>query len=140
MFTINYYLNNGKQTSVPPNTIKSVKKLLLYKDASATSNLFSIIQPALFSSTNAKSAVGSIDDVSVEFLQNNLEGFFSTQNRAVTLEDYDNILSIFPSKLGHISKKLCISKDHQIYLWLLTVDGSNKFAELSTYMQDNLQL
>jgi len=140
VFAINYYINNGKSSSVPPNTIKNIKNLMLYKDASATSNLFSVVNSNLFSVTNNKSAVGGSNDVSIEFLQNNLEGFFSTQNRAVTLEDYSNILSIFPSKLGHIYKKLCLSENQQIYLWLLTVDGNNYFAELSDYMKTNMQL
>jgi len=116
LFSVNYYTSNGKAASVPPNTISSIKKLLLYKDSSATSNLFSVITEDLFGVTNAKSAVGAVNDLSVEFLQNNLEGFFSTQNRAVTLEDYRNIVSSFPSKLGYIAKQFCMSKNSQIYL------------------------
>jgi hypothetical protein len=116
LFSVNYYTSNGKASSVPPNTITSIKKLLLYKNSSATADMFSVITEDLFGVNNPKSAVGAVNDLSVEFLQNNIEGFFSTQNRAVTLEDYRNIVSAFPSKLGYIAKQYCMSKNNQIYL------------------------
>jgi hypothetical protein len=93
--TITYRVGGGVSSNVPSGDITTTPETTA-QNGNTSATLTSVI--------NNAPARGGKDEESVTEIKEKAKAFFSTQNRAVTKEDYEARLLNMPSKYGNIAK------------------------------------
>jgi hypothetical protein len=151
---IKYLVGGGLQANIPSNTLTTL-------DTTNSSNWFkynplneelktNIIENLLVS--NPEPAIGGRGGDTIEEIRLNALNSYTSQNRAVTKEDYIVRTLSMPSKYGNISKAYI---SHEIYnnntgnlfsgnplsldLYILAYDSNKKIIEANTTLKTNLK-
>lgn len=88
------------------------------------------------SCTNVTAAIGGANSPTVEEIRNLIGFNFASQNRAVTINDYNAILRKMPSQFGAPAKVAITEEDNKIKVKLLTYNDDGK---LNTNISSNLK-
>ena len=104
--TITYRIGGGIEANVPAGDLTSIES----SQASPSSN-----NATIESVTNVYPAVGGKDSDTIEEIRQKAISHFSTQNRAVTKEDYEARIMNMSSKFGNIAKVLVMREDLSSY-------------------------
>jgi hypothetical protein len=141
--TVSYRVNTATDVNAATNSITSVSSPLF-----SFNNVNTLLPDKLISVRNSLECnnsfpmVGDISAPSSEELRTRAIGYFSTQNRAVTREDYEAITYRMPNKFGKI-KRCSIMQDRasfrrnlNIYVLSEGVDG--KLIQSSATLKNNL--
>lgn len=92
---------------------------------------------------NEQAVVGDIEVATPEELRQRIIGTFSTQNRAVTREDYIYLCYAMPSSLGAIKRANAArdpdSEKRNLNLYIMSEDSDGNFTTATSALKNNLR-
>jgi hypothetical protein len=149
--TVTYVIGGGIKSNTGKDTIQNIRSITWGDEQNNTtlnSNYIADVKSSI-GLTNTTAATGGGDGESIDEIVNNALANFSTQNRAVTKEDYLIRLYTMPSKYGKIAKGY-INQDATIEnniqknslalnLYLLGYNSDNELIELNNTVKENIK-
>jgi len=141
---IGYRVNLNNDVNAAVNTIVGVDRPL-FRFASQGS-LSQAIRNTVISSIevlNEEPFVGDISLPSSEEIKQRVFGFYATQNRAVTIQDYQSICYGMPAKFGSI-KRAAVVRDfdefrRNLNVYVISEDTSGKLLPANITLKNNLR-
>ena len=93
--------------------------------------------------TNDEAFVGDVSLPSSDEVKQRVFGYYATQNRAVTIQDYQSICYAMPAKFGAV-KRAAIVRDfdefkRNLNVYVISVDTSGKLTTPNTTLKNNLR-
>jgi hypothetical protein len=120
---IQYRVGGGLGTNLGPGTINQVGTVNFVINGGTSQTIKNSVINSL-GCNNVTAAIGGANFPSVEEVRN-LVGFnFSSQNRAVTINDYETLIRKMPSQFGAPAKVAITEEDNKIKINLLSYDTS----------------
>ncbi len=154
--TVRYLVGGGLTANVPSNTITDIVSLGLSETTlpPATPELNNIVRSSV-AINNRYAAVGGRSEETIEEIRHNTLAQFTSQNRAVTKEDYIIRAYAMPSSFGSVSK-VYIAPDEQanvatselydtvanplaLNMYMLGYDNNHNLAPVNTAVKENLK-
>jgi hypothetical protein len=134
---VKYRIGGGQDSNVRKNVINNVDNAILAMDG-PDEEIKEEVRGSL-EVANITPAVGGKDQPTLEELRNYISYNFSSQNRAVTLDDYKVIAQSMPSKFGSPTKLSVSENQNKVQIKILTKDANGKLNNLvSSTIQNNL--
>jgi hypothetical protein len=141
---INYRVNTLEDVNAAVGTITApTTPLFKFTDQGALSTGLRNVAVNSLEVTNEEPFVGDITLPSSEEVKQRVFGFYATQHRAVTLQDYQAISYGMPHKFGAV-KRCAVIRDfdefkRNINLYVLSEDTSGKFTAANVTLKNNLK-
>ena len=141
---VGYRVNLNNDVNAAVNTIVGVDRPL-FRFASQGS-LSQAIRNTVISSIevlNEEPFVGDISLPSSDEIKQKVFGFYATQNRAVTIQDYQSICYGMPAKFGSI-KRAAVVRDfdefrRNLNVYVISEDTSGKLLPANVTLKNNLR-
>jgi len=134
---VKYRIGGGKDSNLGVNVITSVDDVD-FEVSGPNENFNSQVQLSLRVS-NVTPAVGGSDQPTIEELRNMIAYNFSTQNRAVTLNDYKSLIETMPSTFGAPAKVNVMEEDNKVKIKLLSYDDKGNLTDtVSNTLKNNI--
>jgi hypothetical protein len=134
---IKYRIGGGSDSNVGPNVLTNVGIMNMNVNGSNPS-----INNAVKNSVkvnNAFPALGGKDTPSVEEIRNLVRYNFASQNRAVTIKDYQTRISQMPGNFGVPFRCGVFEQQNKIKVYILSLDANSKLTNNSTsVLRDNI--
>ena len=140
---IQYRVGGGADTNIGPNVLTSVNQVETIVNGS-NSTINQRVSNSL-TVNNPLPALGGKDEPSIEELRNLVRYNFSSQNRAVTLEDYKTRIALMPGEFGVPFRSNVMEEQNKVKVYVLTLgdDGGISTASnqtlrenIATYLSD----
>jgi len=134
---IKYRLGGGSDSNIGPNVLKSVGLLnMTVNGPDGTKN--QAVKNSL-KVNNLFPAMGGKDAPSVEEIRNMVRYNFASQNRAVTIKDYQTRIAQMPGKFGVPYRCGVMEEQNKIKVYVLGLDSNGKLTNNSTStLRDNI--
>lgn len=134
---IKYRVGGGADTNLGPNMLKSVGILnMSVNGANQTKN--TAVRNSL-KVNNLFPAMGGKDQPSVEEIRNMVKYNFASQNRAVTIKDYQTRIAQMPGNFGVPFRVGVFEEQNKIKVYLLGLDSNGKLTnESNSALRDNI--
>lgn len=141
---IGYRINTTDDVNAAQETITNVDRPIV--NFTSAGSLSSATRSSVISSlevTNEEPFVGSVSLPSSEEVKQRVFGFYATQNRAVTLEDYQALCYAMPGKFGMV-KRVSAARDfdelkRNINLYIISEGPSQKLQAANITLKNNLK-
>lgn len=93
--------------------------------------------------TNEEPIVGSTEDMTTEELKQRAKGYYTTQSRAVTRQDYESMIYNMPNKFG-IVKRVSVVNDpsatnRRTAIYVVSEDQNTKLTMASSSLKTNMK-
>jgi hypothetical protein len=125
---IQYRIGGGIGSNLGVNVITQIGNVSFFVNGPSENVNTSVINS--LRCNNVTAAIGGANIPSIEEVRN-LVGFnFASQNRAVTVNDYDVIIRTMPSQFGAPAKVAITEEDNKIKVKMLSYDGSGQLTEI----------
>lgn len=127
---VKYRVGGGSDSNVGPNVLKSTGILNISVNGNNPT-----INNAVKSSlkvNNAFPALGGRNIPSVEEVRNLVRYNFASQNRAVTIKDYQSRISLMPGKFGVPFRSGVFEEQNKVKIYILGIDANSKLTNEST--------
>lgn len=127
---VRYRVGGGSNTNVGANTITSVVSATIFVNGPDTA-----INTAVSKSlkvNNPVPALGGKDEPSIEEIRNLTRYNFSSQNRAVTIKDYQSRIALMPGEFGVPFRCGVYEYQNKISVSILTLDSNGKLSSTAT--------
>jgi hypothetical protein len=139
-----YRYNTTTDVNAPVNSITKVNrpKLVFERESVLDSKKRGGVVTSV-QVVNEEQFVGSVSLPNSEEIKQRAYGFFATQNRAVTAEDYKSICYAMPAKFGSI-KRVSIARDFDAFkrnlnLYVISENMSGKLTIPNATLKNNLK-
>jgi hypothetical protein len=142
--TINYRKANQANSNVGAGTITSVKRAdFKFNNLDNTTVGNRNLVQASLEINNEEPLAGEIRLNEVEEIRTNALDYYATQNRAVSLLDYQAIIYAMPSNFGRI-KKCFITQDNNsfkrnINIYVVSLDNLSNLSPANSLVKSNLK-
>ena len=134
---IQYRVGGGADTNLGPNVLTNLGVLNININGPVAS-MNNAVKNSL-KVNNAFPALGGKDAPSVEEIRNLVRYNFSSQNRAVTIKDYQSRISLMDGKFGVPFRCGVFEEQNKINIYILGLDGESKLSNTSTSaLRDNI--
>lgn len=134
---IKYRLGGGSDTNLGTNILKSLGIVDIRVNGS-NPQINNAVKGSL-KVNNLFPAMGGKDVPSIEEIRNMVKYNFSSQNRAVTIKDYQTIISQMPGKYGAPFRTGIFESQNKINVAILGLDSTSKLSNDSTStLRDNI--
>ena len=135
----------------PPNTINAAANTItevsapdvVFRNSTTLSN---IVKTAVINSiecTNEEPISSINDDITIEELKQRAKSHYSSQNRAVTKQDYESLVYNMPTKFGGIKRANVINDpsatNRRMALYVVSEDTEGKLATSNSITKINLK-
>lgn len=141
--TIKYRSNPDTNANVPINSLKTVINPIVEFRTSLYTNTEALASISAFECDNEEPIVGFVDVPTIEELRLRSVGAFATQNRAVTKQDYINLIYRMPAKYGSIKRANVVqdqdSLKRDINMYLISIDENNNLIAPTTSLKQNVK-
>ena len=136
--------NDSSSSNASSNTVTSVSTARFKFPSEITLNQQK--KAAVITSlevTNEEPIVGAIEQMTTEELKQRAKGYYSTQSRAVTRQDYESMIYNMPNKFG-IIKRVSVMNDpsatnRRMALYVISEDQNGKLATASSSLKTNMK-
>jgi len=136
--------NTASNTNAGVNTINTIKnRIVLFDDLQslASGKVQDIINSVEV--TNDEPIVGNTEQMTGQELKQRAKTYYSTQNRAVTKQDYVSMIYNMPSKFGMV-KRVSIVNDpsatnRRIAMYLISEDADGKLTTANSRIKSNVK-
>lgn len=142
--TINYRKSNPSLSNAAAGSISKVSRASFkYNNIeNTTAARRSIVENSL-EVNNEENLIGDIRFNEAEEIRNNALNYYATQNRAVSLLDYQAIIYAMPSNFGKI-KKCFIAQDNSsfkrnINIYVISIDNLSNLVPANSLVKSNLR-
>lgn len=134
---IKYRVGGGSDTNIGPNVLKSLGIVNMSVNG-VNPTINSAVKTSLVVN-NAFPALGGRDIPSVDEVRNMVRYNFASQNRAVTIKDYQTRISLMPGKFGVPFRSGVFEEQNKIKMYVLGLDADSKLTNTSTSaLKDNI--
>jgi hypothetical protein len=134
---IQYRVGGGVNTNLGVNVITQLGNVSFFVNGPSESVNTTVINS--LRGTNVVAAIGGADAPTLEEVRNYVAFNFASQNRAVTINDYESIIRKMPSIFGAPAKVTIVEENNKIRVKLLSYDTSGALSEvLSNTLKSNL--
>lgn len=138
-----YRTGGGASSNVAANTITSFSNLQtefpICSNDNKTANLVGLIKKSI-TCTNEKPSVSGKDAPSVEELKAMIKYHNATQERCVTLRDYEERVLLMPSRYGTPFRVSAIESNNKVMMYLLGIDNEGHLSDkIPVVMIQNIQ-
>lgn len=127
---IKYRVGGGADTNLGPNTIKGLG-IVNFEINGSNSNTNLLVKNSL-KVNNLLPAIGGKDAPSVEEIRNMVRYNFSSQNRAVTIKDYQTRIAQMPGRYGSPFRCGIFEEQNKIAMYILGLDENGALTNQST--------
>jgi hypothetical protein len=127
---IQYRVGGGANTNLGSNTINTTNLVNISVNGPIETDNKSIRQSLIVN--NPIPALGGRDEPSIEEIRNLVRYNFASQNRAVTIKDYQARISLMPGEFGVPFRSGVFEEQNKILVYILGLDGSSKLTNTST--------
>jgi len=127
---VRYRVGGGATSNVGSNTINTVSAVSMFVNG-PDSALNTSVRKSL-EVNNPVPALGGKDEPSVEEIRNLVRYNFSSQNRAVTIKDYQARIALMPGEFGVPFRCGVFEDQNKISVSVLTLDSSGKLSSTAT--------
>lgn len=127
---IKYRIGGGSDTNVGPNILKSVGLLNMSVNGNNQS-INSAVKNSLVVN-NSFPALGGKNAPSVDEIRYLTKYNFASQNRAVTIKDYQAIITKMPGQFGIPFRMGIMEEQNKIKIYTIGLDENNKLSNNST--------
>lgn len=141
---IGYRVNMTQDVNAAVNTIVTVDRPIIRftSQGSLSQQVRNTVQTSL-EVINEEPFVGSISLPNSEEIKQRVFGFYATQNRAVTTEDYRAMAYAMPGKFGAV-KRAAIVRDFDAFkrnlnLYIVSENNSGKLVAANSTLKNNLR-
>ena len=142
--TVVYRVNTTRDVNAAVDTIKEVAGAnFKFTNAGALdSEIRGNVRNSL-ELTNEEPITGDVSLPSSDEIRQRVIAHFATQNRAVTLEDYQSVVYGMPAKFGMI-KRCAVARDfaefkRNLNIYVISSDGSDKLIAANQTLKNNLK-
>lgn len=142
--TVAYRQSNPTNSNAAANSVNTVSNSLLeFEDASSlASATISTVRNSL-EVINEEPIVGNVSNPSTAEIKQRIYDTFPTQNRAVTQQDYENLVYRMPAKFGSV-KRCSVQKDpdsqkRNLNVYVVSEDPQNKLITTNDTIKSNLK-
>lgn len=145
ILTINYLYGGGTEYNIRAKELNSIKtkQVIFQKNiASLDSTKYQEVINSV-SITNDEAGRDGVDEFTVEDLKQLIPVFYSSQKRAVTLDDFYAILYSLPMQFGSVYRTVAMNDDtddKSIALYILSKGNDNKLSVGSEELKNNIKL
>lgn len=134
---IKYKTGGGSDSNVGPNVLTSLGIINMNVNGS-NGTLNNAVRNSL-KVNNAFPALGGKDTPSVEEIRNLVRYNFASQNRCVTIKDYQTRISQMPGNFGVPFRCGIFEQQNKIKVYILSLDANSKLTNSSTsVLRDNI--
>lgn len=134
---IRYRVGGGSNSNVGPNVLTGlgiVNMTVNGPDANINTGVRNSLKV-----NNAFPALGGKDTPSIEEIRNLVKYNFASQNRAVTIKDYQSRISMMPGRFGVPFRCGVFEQQNKIKVYILSLDANSKLSNSSTsVLKDNI--
>jgi hypothetical protein len=127
---IKYRVGGGSDSNVGPNVLTSVG--LMNMNINGPKPLINAAVKASLKVNNAFPALGGKNEPSVEEIRNLVRYNFASQNRAVTIKDYQTRIAQMPGNFGVPFRCGVFEQQNKIKVYILSLDAQSKLTNNST--------
>jgi len=134
---VQYRVGGGANTNLGSNTLTSVNLVNMFINGPIASINKSVTNSLIVN--NPVPAMGGRDEPSIEEIRNLVRYNFASQNRAVTIKDYQSRISLMPGEFGVPFRSGVFEEQNKILIYILGLDGNSKLTNMSTNtLKDNI--
>jgi hypothetical protein len=127
---IQYRTGGGANTNIGPNVLTSLGIADVTVGGPATAMNTSVRNSIRVN--NPIPAIGGKNEPSVEEIRNLVRYNFSSQNRAVTIKDYQTRIALMPGEFGVPFRCGVFEEQNKIKIYTITLDANGKLSNQST--------
>ena len=127
---VQYRVGGGSNTNLGSNTITTTNLVNMFVNGPIDSTNLSVRQSLIVN--NPVPALGGRDEPTVDEVRNLVRYNFASQNRAVTIKDYQARVSLMPGEFGVPFRTGVFEEQNKILIYILGLDGSSKLTNSST--------
>jgi hypothetical protein len=134
---IKYRVGGGSDSNVGPNVLTSVGLMNMNVNG-PNPNINAAVKGSI-KVNNSFPALGGKNTPSVEEIRNLVRYNFSSQNRAVTIKDYQTRIAQMPGNFGVPFRCGVFEQQNKIKIYILSLDANGKLTNSSTsVLRDNI--
>ncbi len=134
---VQYRVGGGTGSNLGVNVINQIGTVNFNVNGPSVSVNTSVINS--LSCTNVTAAIGGAPSPTTEEVRNLVAFNFSSQNRAVTINDYESIIRTMPSQFGAPAKVTITEENNKIKIKMLSYDETGKLTEVvSNTLKNNV--
>lgn len=134
---IKYRVGGGADTNLGPNILKNLGIVNISVNGS-DSKINGLVKKSL-KVNNLFPAVGGKNEPSLEELRNMVRYNFASQNRAVTIKDYQTRIAQMPGNFGVPFRTGIFEEQNKIRIYILSLDSNSRLTnESNTTLKDNI--
>lgn len=127
---ISYRVGGGAAANIGPNVLNTINTVNMTVNGN-NSNINNSVRSSL-TVNNPLPAIGGRDEPSVEEIRNMVRYNFSSQNRAVTIKDYQVRIGLMPGEFGIPFRVGVLENQNKIGVYILSLDSAGKLLNQST--------
>jgi len=127
---VQYRVGGGSNTNLGSNTLTSVNLVDMFVNGPDTIQNNSVRQSLTVN--NPIPALGGRDKPSIDEIRNLVKYNFASQNRAVTIKDYQSRISLMPGEFGVPFRTGVFEEQNKIMVYILGLDNLGKLTNSST--------
>lgn len=127
---IKYKVGGGSDSNLGPNVIKGlgiVDMSVNGSDSTINQNVKKSLKV-----NNAFPAIGGKNEPSVEEIRNMVRYNFASQNRAVTIKDYQTKIAQIPGRFGSPFRSGVFEEQNKVKIYVLNLDANGQLTNQST--------
>lgn len=134
---VKYRVGGGSDSNLGTNVLKGVGLVSISVNGSNGTTNNSV--KSSLKVNNAFPALGGRDIPSVEEVRNMVRYNFASQNRAVTIKDYQSRISLMPGKFGVPFRSGVFEEQNKVKVYVIGLDANSKLTNSSTSaLKDNI--
>jgi hypothetical protein len=134
---VQYRIGGGSGSNLGVNVITQIGTVSFFVNGPSESRNTNVINS--LSCTNVTAAIVGAGNPTIEEVRNLVAFNFASQNRAVTINDYESIIRTMPSKFGAPAKVSIVEENNKIKVKLLAYDDTGKLTEIvSNTLKNNV--
>ena len=134
---VKYRVGGGSQSNIGVNAINQVGTVNFFVNGPSNTNNQTVTNSLTVN--NVTAAIGGANQPSIEEVRNMVTFNFSSQNRAVTINDYNALIRKMPGKYGAPAKTAITEKDNKININVLSYDANGSLTQtVSNTLKQNI--
>lgn len=134
---VKYRIGGGSQSNIGVNAINQVGTVNFFVNGPSNTNNQTVINSLTVN--NITAAIGGANQPSIEEVRNMVTFNFASQNRAVTINDYNALIRKMPGKYGAPAKTAITEKDNKININVLSYDSNGSLTQtVSNTLKQNI--
>jgi hypothetical protein len=134
---VQYRVGGGIISNLGVNVINQIANASFFVNGPNESTNTNVVNSLVCN--NVTAAIGGLNSPSIEEVRNYVTYNFASQNRAVTINDYEAVIRKMPSVFGAPGKVSVTEIDNKVVIKILSYDNNGKLTEsVSDTLKNNL--